>query len=289
LTEDSSVPGVGVVTDSIACLPGEMAGQYDIQVLPINLYIGDKVYRDGVDISATEVYQLFLRDQGRFNTSAPSPAVCYEVFRKMSRKTPNIFCVTLSSELSATYDSARLAKEQAERELDGVRIEVLDSKTATAALGFIALSGARAAADGKDLMTVVAAARDIMKRVTTFILLDTVRYVYRSGRVPRVAAQAGSILNIRPIFTIAGKVDFVGVAASREQGVRRILAKMREKVGAGRIHAAIMHAYALEPAEELKQRVAAEFDCAELWLTEFSPVMGYATGTGTLGIAFYPD
>jgi DegV family protein with EDD domain len=279
---------VGVVTDSIACLPKELAGQYGIQILPINLYIGDKVYRDGVDISPTEVYQLFLEDPEHFNTSAPSPAVCYEVFREMSRKTPNIFCVTLSSKLSATYDSARLAGVQAMRELPGVKIEVVDSQTATAALGLIALGAARAAA-GKDFAGVLSAAREIMGKVTAFILLDTVRYVYRSGRVPRMAAQAGSILNIRPIFTVAGKVNLVGVAASREQGLRRILLKMREKVGQARVHAAVMHAYAPEPAEELKKRVAAEFDCAELWLTEFSPVMGYATGTGTLGVAFYAD
>ncbi|MFH0942052.1 MAG: DegV family protein [Chloroflexota bacterium] len=280
---------MGVVTDSIACLPGEMASQYGIQILPINLFIGDKVYRDGVDISPTEVYQLFLKDPEHFNTSAPSPAVCYEVFREMSRKTPNIFCVTLSAKLSATYDSARLAKEQALRELPGIKIEMLDSQTAAAALGFIALGGARAAAAGKDLGTVVAAAREIMSKVTAFILLDTVRYVYRSGRIPRMAAQAGSVLNIRPIFTLAGKVNLVGVAASREQGLRRILAKMKERVGSGRAHVAVMHAYAPEAAEALKARVAAEFDCVELWLTEFSPVMGYATGTGTLGVAFYRD
>ena len=72
---DLSGPKVAIVTDSIACLTRELTSQYDIHVLPINLYIGDKVYRDGVDISPTEVYQLFLEDPEHFNTSAPSPAV----------------------------------------------------------------------------------------------------------------------------------------------------------------------------------------------------------------------
>ena len=64
---------------------------------------------------------------------------------------------------------------------------------------------------------------------------------------------------------------------------------MREKVGRNQVHVAVMHAYALDEAEKLKERVLAEFNCAELWLTEFSPLMGYACGTGTLGLAFYKE
>jgi len=62
---------------------------------------------------------------------------------------------------------------------------------------------------------------------------------------------------------------------------------MGDRVGQGPVHVAVMHAYAPDEAERLMERVSAEFDCAELWLTEFSPVMGYACGTGTVGIAFY--
>ena len=61
------------------------------------------------------------------------------------------------------------------------------------------------------------------------------------------------------------------------------------KVGTNRVHVAVMHAYAMDEAERLKDRVSSEFNCAELWLAEMSPVMGYATGTGTVGVAFYPD
>ena len=64
---------------------------------------------------------------------------------------------------------------------------------------------------------------------------------------------------------------------------------MRDKVGQSPVHVAVTHAYALDEAERLKERVASEFNCAELWLTEFSPVMGYACGTGTVGLAFYTE
>jgi fatty acid-binding protein DegV len=100
----------------------------------------------------------------------------------------------------------------------------------------------------------------------------------------------GSILNIKPVLTSSsGLVRFKGVVKNRERGKSRLLQTLRDKVGQSPVHVAVMHAYAPEEAEVLKERISNEFNCAELWVTEFSPVMGYATGTGTLGFAFYKD
>jgi fatty acid-binding protein DegV len=87
----------------------------------------------------------------------------------------------------------------------------------------------------------------------------------------------------------SGLVRFIGAVRSRERGIEKMLKIMRNRVGQTQVHVAVMHAYALEEARKLKERVAAEFNCAELWITGFSPIMGYATGTGTLGLAFYKD
>lgn len=166
----------------------------------------------------------------------------------------------------------------------------MDSQTVTAAEGFIALAAARAAMEGKDLDNVLKAAEEVRDKVTFSILLDTIRYVYRTGRIPKVAANVGSMLNIKPILTSgSGLVEFKGIARNREQGVSRILETMRKTVRNAPVHVAVMHAYVAEEAQKLEERIAREFDCAELWTCEFSPVMGYATGTGTLGIAFYGD
>jgi len=188
-----------------------------------------------------------------------------------------------------TCNSAQLAKEYAEAELPGTNIVVLDSGTGTAAEGFIALAAARAAEEGKDMAGVTKVAEEMKEKVGLFVVLDTMRHVYRSGRIPRVAAQAGTILNIRPIFTIAGVVHFMGVVRTRERGIERILKAVRKRVKSNPVHVAVMHAYAPEEAEKLRERVSSEFNCVELWVTEFSPLMGYACGTGTAGLAFYPE
>jgi len=281
---------VAVVTDSIACLTKELVEQYRIGIVPIRLYFRDKVYRDWVDISPSDAYKLFLQDPESFRTSPSSPGYYLEAYHEASKHAKNILCITLSSKLSTGYDMARVAKEQAETELPETSIDVLDSQTVTAAEGFVALSAARAAADGKDLAEVFKVAEEMRGRATFVILLDTIRYVYRTGRIPKVAAQVGSMLNIRPILTSSsGLVRFMGAVRSKEHGIERILRVMKEKVGQSPVHVAVMHAYALDEAERLKERVLSEFNCAELWLTEFSPVMGYATGPGTLGFAFYRE
>jgi len=281
---------VAIITDSLAGLTRELVESYGIGIVPIRLVIRGKVYRDLIDITPSEAYQFLAQDPENFNTSPSSPGHYLEAFREASLKAKNILCITISSGLSTGYNMARLAKEQAEAELPGVSVEVIDSRNVTAAEGFIALAAARAAADGHELAEVVKAAERVRDKVTFIAVLETMQHVYRTGRIPKVASQVGSMLHIRPILTISGGlIHLKGVVRNREHGIDRILQELRERVGQRPVHVAVMHADVPDEAKKLKERIAAEFNCAELWITEFSPVMGYATGQGTLGFAFYPD
>ena len=281
---------VAIVTDSISCLTKEIVAQYGIGIVPISIYFGDKTYKDWVEITPSQAYEFFLKDPELFKTSPASPGHYLEVYREVSKQANDILCVTLSSKLSTGYDMACVAREQAMSELSQTSIEVLDSRSVTAAEGFIALAAARAASEGKSLADVVKVAEEMRDRTTFLILLDTIRHLYRTGRIPKIAAQVGSMLNIKPILTMSsGLVRFVGAVRSKEHGTDRILKMLRDKVGQSPVHVAVMHAYAPDEAERLKERISSEFNCAELWITEFSPVMGYACGTGTVGFAFYSE
>jgi len=281
---------VAIVTDSISCIPRELMKQYGITVVSIRLLVQGKIYRDLVDITPAEAYELFMQDPESFNTSPASPGHYLEAYREANKRAKNILCVTLSSKLSTGYDMARIAREQAETELPQTTIVVLDSQTVTAAEGFVALVGARAASEGKDLADVVKAAEEVRDKVVFLAFLDTIRYVYRTGRIPKVAAKIGSMLNIRPILTSSyGLVRFKSMVRNKRQGMYRLRKIMKNSVGESPVHVAVMHAYSPDEAETLREQISSEFNCVELWVTEFSPVMGYATGTGTLGLAFYKD
>ena len=281
---------VAIVADSLACLTRELVEQYGITIAPIPISFQGKIYRDWVDITPTEAYELFLKDPGSFKTAGASPGIFLEAYREASKRAINIVCVTLSTKLSGAYDAARQAIEEARKELPRISVEVVDSETVTASEGFVALAGARAAEEGKSLAEVVKAAEEMRDKVAFLVLLDTIRHVYRTGRIPKIAAMAGSVLSIKPILTSSGGlIRFAGVVRGRAHGIDKMIKMMRNRVGQSPAHVAVMHAFAPEEAEELKDRMASEFDCAELWLTELSPVMGYATGTGTLGVAFYKE
>ena len=149
------------MTDSVACLTRELVEQYGIEIIPINFYAGGKVYRDWVDITPSEAYELFLKDPESFKTSAATPQDCLRPTATPADE-PQIFSVLPSQPKSARcIIVAREAKELAKTELPQVSIEVLDSYTATPAEGFVALAAARAAAEGKDLAEVISAAEKV--------------------------------------------------------------------------------------------------------------------------------
>jgi DegV family protein with EDD domain len=279
---------VAVFTDSLSGLTGELIKKYDIGIVPIQILIKGQPYRDLIDISPAQAYKFLDEEPENFITSPSSPADYSDAFRTAGSQGRNICCVTVSSDLSNAFNVARLAKKQVEREFPGLEIEVIDSRTAIASEGFVALAAARSAAEDNALADVALEAARVRDRVTLTAVLETMEHVYRTGRIPKVASKIGSALNIKPMLTISsGLVHLKGVVRSVEVGINRMLAEMKKKVGDSPVHVAVMHADIPEEAEKLKKRIESEFNCAELWITEFTPLMGYATGRGTLGLAYY--
>jgi DegV family protein with EDD domain len=142
--------------------------------------------------------------------------------------------------------------------------------------------------EGKSLEEIVRITNQVALRVDLVGVLDTIRYVYRTGRILKIAARFGSMLKIKPIFTISGGlIQMIGVTKDQGNGMRRILKQMREKVGTQPVHVALAQAEALEVGKKMQEKIRSEFNCSELWLTDFSAVMAYATGEGVLVAAFY--
>jgi DegV family protein with EDD domain len=281
---------VSVITDSIACIPSDLRKRYNIGIIPLNFYANGNVYRDGIDVTPSQAYQLFLKDPETFKTSGASIGGCLEAFRTSAMQGKDILAVILSSKLSAIHNNAEAAGRQTQEEYPGISVVVTDSMTAAAAEGFVALAAARAAQKGGSLAEVEAVARQVREKVGIIAYMDTVRYIYRSGRIPKIASVAGSMLKIKPIFTFSSGVPrFMGAVRNKNIGIKRLIEEMHEKAGDRPLHVAVMHVYAECDAINLKNKVSEEFNCVELWLTEFSPLMGYACGTGTLGLAFYPE
>jgi DegV family protein with EDD domain len=282
---------VTIVTDTTACIPAKQVAKYQIEVVPVSFIFEEKAYRDGIDITPTEFYALLRQSKTIPTTSASSPEPYLEAYRKAGRRTKNILCITESSKFSAMFNSAQIAKKMAKKDIPGVVIELLECTTAAVGQGLVALAAAKAAASGKNLAEVVKIARETMSRVELYASLDTLHYLVKGGRVPQAAALVNSLLKIKPVFTINhGDAHTVALPRTMKSAVNHMLKIMEQKVVRGKpLHVAVMHAAAPNEAISLRNRIASKFDCTELFITEFTPVMGVHTGPGLLGIAFYND
>ena len=277
---------VAIVTDSSATLPEDLAQELDIHVVPLLLTFDDQTFRDGVDITPGEVYRWLRANKHIPTTSAPSAGDFLRVYAAAGRKASGIVSIHLPIWLSATYNTAVVAS----RLVGGVQIRVLNCHTAAMGQGFVVLEAARAAAAGADLDMVVARATKVAPKMNLLVAVGTLEYLYRGGRIGGAAALLGAMLQIKPILYLGdGQVDVFAKPRTKSRAVRIILQRMAELADSRPLHVAILHADVLDEAEDLRQKVADQFNCAELYVTEFTPVMGAHVGPGLLGVVFYVE
>ncbi len=279
---------VAVVVDSAASLPADMARDSGLHVVPMGLTVDGTSYLDGRDLSPTEFYRLLTESPTLPSTSAPSPARFLEAFRQAAETAPSILCLTVSSNFSATFDSAKTAAAEAGESLPDVEIRVLDTGSAAGGEGLIALEACRSANRGAGLDEVASAVESVITGVRLMAFVDTLYYLWKGGRVSKIAHAGTSLLKIKPLFELSqGQVRTLARPRTHRRAMNRLVELMRQRAAAGRLHATIMHADSAGPAEELRAQIAAEFDYEELFVSEFTPVMGVHIGPGLLGIAYW--
>ncbi len=277
---------VRVVTDSTATIPEALLQELDISIVPVLLNFAGRSYRDGVDITPVEFYQRLRANKHLPTTSAPSVGDFVRVYAAAAQEATGIVSIHLPPHLSATFEAAVVAS----RLVDGPPIRIVDSRSATMAQGFVALEAARTAAAGGDLEAVVARAEEVAGKVRFFAMLDTLEYLYRGGRIGGAAALLGSMLQIKPVvYLVDGRVEPMAKPRTRGRAIECMFQRMVEEVDGRPVHVAVMQADARAEAEKLRGRLAEGFQCVELYVTEFTPVMGAHSGPGVLGLAFYVD
>jgi DegV family protein with EDD domain len=258
----------------------------DIRIVPILLALNGRTFRDGEDITASRVYQWLRTSKYLPTTSAPSVGDFVRVYAAATREASGIVSIHLSPKFSATYNAALTASQL----VDGAPIRLVNCHTAAMGQGFVVLEAARAAESGADLAAVVARAQKVSSRMNLLAILDTLEYLHRGGRIGGAATLVGTVLQIKPVLYVAnGQVDVFAKPRTRSGAIRTMLERMAETAAGRPLHAAILHADVLEEAEALRQQVADRFDCAELYITELTPVMGAHTGPGVLGVVFYAE
>jgi DegV family protein with EDD domain len=272
---------VGVVTDSAASLPPELAEELGIEVVPIYLTLAGRTIRD--DHGTSRVYEELRRGSDAPRTATPSPGDFVQAFERTGG--PEVVCVTVASSLSGIHQAATVAARHSTR-----RVQVVDSGNASMAQGFVAMEAARAARAGADLRDVAGRAAITASRARLVATIPTLEYLRRSGRMNRWLSYLATAVGIRPVFRLSqGRIESRGRPRTRSRAVEQVLEEM-ERDAAGRpVHVAAVHAAAPDEAARLLDRAAARLEVVESHVAEFSAAMGAHTGPGLVGLAWFAE
>lgn len=211
---------VKIVTDSSADLPRDVAEQYGISVIPQKIIFGTEQLRGGVDITADEFYRRVSGSPTMPTTSQASPGEFKDLYESIADGADGIVSVHVSSEVSGTVNSAQSGANEANI---ACSVEVVDSRQASMGTGHVAIAAAKAARAGGDLQQVVAAANSAVSRCETYVLLDTLEYLQKGGRIGKARAMVATLLSVKPMIILRdGLVDELCRERSHRKGVARL-------------------------------------------------------------------
>lgn len=271
---------VRIVTDSTSDIPAHLAQELGISVVPLSVIFGDEVYKEGIEIGHDLFYDKLVHSKVMPTTSAPSVGDFLAVYEPLLKETDEIVSIHISSKLSATYNNACQAAKQLSDQ--GARIEVLDSLSVSFGLSFLAQAAARAAGAGAGSDEIRSIVDKMIPRLRILVVLDTLEYVRRGGRIGRARAFLGAMLRVKPILSIHdGEVhpeERVRTKALALERLLQIATSYRIK------EAGIGYSTNAQDAEDLKRRMEAMVPGVDISIVRLGPVLGVHGGPGTLGI-----
>lgn len=275
---------VALVTDSTTFLPKEYLDQFVIRVVPVMIIWNGEALQDGVDIQPEEFYTRLESATHMPTTSQPSPADVKEVFEDLLAAGYDILGIFISQKLSGTFASA----EQALAMMPGRNIEIIDSRTGSMGAGWPILAAARAAAEGVSLAECRAIAENALDEIGILLLVESLEYLHRGGRIGRAQRFLGTALSLKPILEVV-EGEFLGLERVRthRKALDRLVELLIERIGdRSPVHLAVLHANAIELAEQLLEQAAAKVNPKETLIASVSPAVGAHLGPGTVGFAF---
>ncbi len=280
-----AVAVVAVVTDSTAYLPDGLAEQHAIVVVPLHVALGGWSGQESLEVAPSDVAAALGARRVQVTTSRPTPGQFASAYRATGAKT--IVSVHLSSALSGTTDSARLAAADVKDE--GIDVRVVDSRSVAMGLGFPVLAAALAAGEGADVDAVEAAARAAVDATRAFFYVDTLEHLRRGGRVTAASALVGTALAVKPLLGVRdGEIVLLEKVRTFSKALARLVELVCEAAGDAPVDVAVHHLAAPARAALLAEQLrAAVPGLGASYLSEVGAVVGAHVGPGMLAVAVW--
>jgi DegV family protein with EDD domain len=274
---------VKIVTDSTCDLPGEVAESHDITVVPCYINLKERSYQDGVEMSRQEFYERLPTFNPLPTTSAPGSESFSSVYHRLAAQGAR---AVLSIHVSSTWSSVVNVATLAAREIKEIPVAVIDSGQVSLGLGHLALAAACAAQAGRSLAEIREMVTGMMPRVWVYAALDTLEYLQRGGRVSRLMASLGGLLQIKPVLRIHNGVIEVDKMRTFGKAVQRVVDRVRELGPLEQL--SFVHSHAIEKLESLRRQAQVllpiAMPCNTPLVGEISPAIGVHSGPGAVGL-----
>jgi DegV family protein with EDD domain len=269
---------VKIVTDSTCDVPASLVKELGITIVPEYLRFGQKLYRDGIDISQDEFYRELQSSAVHPSTSQPSPQDFSDVYQNLMGASDGILSIHLSSRLSGTYESARIA---ANKLPPAYPIEVLDSLSVTTGLGLLVIEAARMALTGMSLAELFAKTKLLINDIHMLGFFETLKYLAAGGRIGKAKALLGAILDVKPLLTVKnGEMTPVGQARTRTRAVDRLYEFARKAIHIRNL--SIVYSTTPDEALTLAVRLDSIFPKGKTVISQLSSALGVHGGPGIL-------
>ena len=272
---------VKIITDSTSDIPESIVSDLDIEVVPLNIHIGQDNFKHGVDIGTDEFYAKLLTGSELPKTSQPSPGEFLEVYRKCLDDSDAIVSIHVTSKLSGTYNSAIQAKSELST---NKKIEIIDSATVSMALGLIVIRAATIAKDGGNLEEVLKEIEDCCNNTEVLVVLDTLEYLEKGGRIGKARALIGSILSLKPILTVEeGIVGTFGKARTFTKAMNTLEEAIKGFAPVS--DAAVFYSTDKSIADDMVDRMSGIVQPDKLVISRIGPTVGTYAGPKAIAVA----
>ena len=270
---------IKIVTDSTCDLPQEIIEKYDITVVPAYINLGSESLLDGVDITRKDFYEKLPELDTPPTTSAPSIGTFAKEYKQLIEKgATQVLSIHISSALSGIFNVAVLASEAVENFV----VKTFDAGNLSLGTGLIVEAAAKMAHAGKDIEEIISRIKDLAERTYTVAAIDTLKFLQRSGRISRLKAGLGGLLQIKPILNMNRDKIVMGAARTSKGAVQHLLDTLKSF---GKIESiALVHTNAPDKAEQLRdlaKDIVAEVK--EAYSMTVTPVIGSHIGPGAFG------
>ena len=279
---------VAVITDSNSGITQEEAKRLGLSVLPMPFMVDGVWYMEGIDLTADMFFQKLI-EGADISTSKPSIGMLTELWDEVLETHDEIVYIPMSSSLSSSYESAVMIAE----EYDG-KVQVVNNQRISVTQRQSAIDALEMAGAGKSAAQIRQYLEDVKFDSSIYIMLDTLKYIKKGGRITPAGAAIGSLLNIKAVLQIQGdKLDKYAVAFSSKQArgimtdaIRKdFTARFADFAGPGRMWLQVAYTYDLKAAESFKAELGAAFPDYDIYLAPLALSVSCHIGPNSLAVA----